>query len=987
MVQAISGERPVVNLCYQFSAHSFLGVAKGAMKMKKFSLCLIFTLLLGVAPSGTNASSNDSELSESEKTFSKCIDEKRKVSVLYLVDESKSLQKSDPQNRRVDAIEGSIRAFYSMVKSSQNLKNSFSVDIKIAGFSNRYYDRSQWVRLEKGTDNFATSDKNLDTLIKSISGQRKLNTKPYTNTGVGLRKSLNELVDKKNDAKQGDCRMLIFFSDGELDLDDNPKSLNKKEQKTLSTDICGKNQIADQLRENDVFTATVGLSVAVGTNRPNLGLMELVSTGKGNYSRDRKTGGGVFSLKSCGSQPGYGAHVESTNPDDLVKNLIKFTPDAPNNHLVLGQCDDVYASDDAVLDNTKSEECRQVTFSITEVTKSFKVLITRSEPDQKVGLFSPADGSSVPDLFRGEDSTKQVSIYPLGGKSSLVEVTRSEDGNLPWTGKWSIVLRGPGVNTSTVDVKFIGGLSVRLNANDSSGKNRVNRDETKDLDLEIVSATKTPVSYPMNMVELSVFINGTNFKVEPRDLVRGIWFLSEAQVKDLITKSGVFAGAASMKIEVRPVANVEVFPSQPVKILFDPTIEEIAISNGNGYPTCVPSDVPLKLNEKENLTIFLSCSGPKQGNGIFEFKSVQIKSDFDPEFKIVTSKNDLKCRIKQNVQKSTCDISLQPGKSYNGSVEIVLIADSYGTDVDATDSRPSNVNLSLEMSRPTDTPILWIWIIVLIAIFVLVQASIRAIFAMAMSRFEALEVNYRSLVIPVTLLNPPGGMRIRRNGETLYAAESEASNVVELGQPCTQFSIDTFSFSTSWLETFLKVGSTPKGRVSSVGSYVFGSSGTSVVKNGYSVGLVNLALPSQWTIAVDADQFIAMRLGKTEDVNAKLLCILKPFESFGNGIDSQLGEVNVEILTKLSSMFSSIPIKQDEPEKSVEDTDVDSGASWSDVSDSGWDSQPKKSSRSDGLESEKKPSKRLKKEKKKKNSSSLSSDDDGTFGDSSSGWN
>jgi len=956
------------------------------MKMKKFSLCLIFALLLGVAPSGLNASSANSELNESEKTFSKCIDEKRKVSVLYLVDESKSLQKSDPQNRRVDAIEGSIRAFYSMVKSSQNLKKSFSVDIKIAGFSGGYYDRSQWVRLEKDLDDFATSDKKLDDLIQKVSGQRKLNTVPYTNTGAGLRKSLNDLVDKKNDGEESNCRMLIFFSDGELDLDNNPKSLNMDEQKTLSNTICGKDQIADKLRENEIFTATVGLSVAVGTNRPNLGLMELVSTGKGNYSRDRKTGGGVFSLNSCGTRPGYGAHVESTNPDDLVKNLIKFTPDAPDNHLVLGQCNDEYASDDAVVENSENEECRQVTFSITEATRSFKLLLTRSDPDQKVGLFSPADGARVEDLFRGEDSTKQVSIYPLGGKSSLVEVNRFKDGAPPWTGKWSIVFRGPGANTSTVDVKFIGGLSVRLNANDSSGKNRVNRDETKDLDLEIVSATKTPVEFPMNIVELSVFINGTNFKVAPRDLVRGIWFLSQTQVKDLITKSGVFADAASMKIEVRPVANVEIFPAQPVKILFDPTIEEIAISNGNGYPTCVPSDVPLILNKKDKIKILLTCSGPKQGNGIFEFKSVQVSpSSFDPRFEIVTSKNDLKCRIGQNVQKFTCGISLKPGLSHNGSIEIVLAANSYGTDVDAINSRPSNVNLPLEMTRPTDKPTLWIWIFGLIALFVLVQASIRAIFAMAMSRFEALEVDYRSLAMPVTLLNPAEGMRIRRNGKTLYAAESEASNVVELGQPCTQFSIDDFSFSTSWLETFLKVGSTPKGRVSCAGSYVFGSSGTSVVKNGYSVGLVNLALPSQWTIAVDADQFSDMRLGKTEEVNARLLCILKPFESFGNGIESQLGEVNVEILTKLSSMFSSIPIKQDEPEKSVED--ADSGASWSDVSASSWDSQPEKSSGTDGLESEKKPSKRAKKEKKKKNSSDLSSDAVETLDDSSSGWN
>jgi hypothetical protein len=954
--------------------------------MKKLISLLIFALLLGIAPTGSNATSDYSELSESEKIFSKCIDEKRNVSVLYLVDESKSLQKSDPTNRRVDAIEGSVRAFYSMVKSSKNLKRSFGVDIKISGFSNGYASRSEWVRLEKGIDDFATSDKNLDNLIEKINGQRELNTVPYTNTVAGLRKSLTDLVDKKND-EESNCRMLIFFSDGELDLDNNPKSLNEDEQRSLKDTICGKNQIADQLRQNEIFTATVGLSVAVGTSQPNLGMMQLVSTGKGDYSRDRKTGSGVFSLNSCGSQPGYGAHVESTNPDDLVKNLIKFTPDAPDNHLILGQCDDVYSSDDDLGESTENEECRQVTFSITEMTRSFKLLLTRSDSDQQVGLFSPADGASVPDLFRGEDSTKQVSIYPLGGKSSLVEVTRAEDGVFPWTGKWSIVFRGPRANTSTVDVKFIGGLSVRLNANDSSGKNRVNRDETKDLDFEIVSATKTPVAFPMDIVELSVFINGTNFKVAPRDPIRGIWFLTETQVKDLITKSGVFSAAASMKIEVRPVANIEVSPAQQVKILFDSTIEEVAISNGNGYPTCLPSDAPLMLNEKDTINIKLTCSGPKQGDGIFEFKSVQVKSTFDPEFKIVTSKDDLKCRIGQNVQKFTCGISLQPGESYNGSVGIVLIANSYGTDVDAINSRPSNVNLSLEMSRPTKKDVLWLWIIGLIALFIFVQASIRAIFAMAMSRFEALEVNYRSLAMPVTLLNPSGGMRIRRNGKILYAAESEAPNVVELSQPCTQFSISDFSFSTSWLETFLKLGSTPKGRVSSVGSYVFGSSGTSVVKNGHSVGLVNLALPSQWTIAVDADQFNDMRLGKTEEVSARLLCILKPFESFGNGIESQLGEVNVEILTKLSSMFSSIPIKQDPSETSVDDTGIDSGASWSDVSVSTWDSETVKSSEIDQLVPEKKVSKRPKKEKKKKNSSDSSSDAAGPFDDSSNGWN
>ena len=979
--------------------------------MKKFTSFLVFLFLLGVLPAEITASGNSSELTQSEKTFSQCVDEKRNVSVLYLVDESKSLQKSDPQNRRVDAIEGSIRAFYSMVKSSKNLKKPFTVDVKIAGFSNGYANRSNWVRLEQGTDDFVTSDRNLESLLKSVAKIGSRNTVPYTNTTAGLQKSINEIISAQNSGTNS-CRMLLFFSDGEMDLDNNPKSLNLDEQRGLNTTICGKDQIADQLRQNQIFTATIGLSVKVGDFKPNLGLMELLSTNSGEYSRSKKTGGGVFSLSSCGTLPAYGAHVESTNPDDLVKNLIKFTPDAPNTHVTLGQCSEEFSlnedgrefptgESDSEFDSSGEnipeegaapildEECRQVTFSITDATRSFKVLLTRSDPQQRVGLFSPADRGSVEDLFRGDDSSKQVAVFPLGSKSSLVEVTRSDDGNQTWKGKWSIVFRGPKANSSTVDVKFIGGLSVNLNANDSSGKNRVTRDETKDLDLEIVSASKAPVSFSMDNVELSVLINGTTMKVSPRDVVRGIWFLSESQVRSLITGSGVFASASSMKIEVRPSANIEVSPAQDVKILFDPTIEEIAISNGNGYPSCIPLGTSLALKEKSKLKIDFNCTGPKQGTGFFEFKAVEVaKGGFDPKFGIITKKSDLKCRIEQNAQQRICSIVLEPNESYNGSIKLVLNAMSSGTDPDALDAKPSNTNLIIEMSRPTKTGVLWGWIFGLIALFVFVQAVIRAVFSMAMSRFEALDVNYRWLAMPVTLLNSVDGVRIRRNDNGLYATESEAQNLVELSAPKTRLSIDDFYFSASWFETFLKVGTTPKGRVSSSGNYVFGTLGTSTVKNGFSVGLVNLALPSQWVIAVDADVFRELKLGKIDHANARILCILKPFESFGNGIDTQLGEVNVEILTKLSAMFDSIDIKQDEVETPEDSSTISSDGGWTDGTGSGWDSTPASNSDSPDPAPKKNRQKKLKKEKKNKNSDFDSTGDSGwSSDDSSSGWN
>lgn len=978
--------------------------------MKKLMPFLVFSFLLGITSTGIAASPNSSELTESEKTFSKCVDEKRNVSVLYLVDESKSLQKSDPQNRRVDAIEGSIRAFYSMVKSSKNLKKPFAVDIKIAGFSNGYASRSNWVRLEQGADNFAKADENLESLLQNVANIGGRNTVPFTNTSAGLQNSINEIVSARN-SDQTSCRMLLFFSDGEMDLDNNPNSLNEQEQRGLKTTICGKDQIADQLRQNEIFTATIGLSVMVGDSKPNLGLMELLSTNRGEYSRTRKTGSGVFSLTSCGTLPAYGAHVESSNPDDLVKNLIKFTPDAPNSPVTLGRCSEEFSAINSYEDNSADEsdveldapdkaeqeqegpilveECRQVTFSINDVTRSFKILVTRSDPQQRVGLFSPGDRGSVEDLFQGDDSTKQVSIFPLGSKSSLVEVTRSDEVSQPWSGNWSIVFRGPKANSSTVDVKFIGGLSVKLNANDSSGKNRVTRDETKDLDFEIVSATKAPVSFPMDNVELSVLINGTTMKVSARDVTRGIWFLSESQVKSLITGSGVFARASSMKIEVRPSANIEISPAQTVKILFDPTIEEIAISNGNGYPTCVPSGIPISLKKVDKLKIDLTCTGPKQGAGFFEFKSVEVaKSSFDPMFRIVTTNDDLKCRIEQNAQRHICSIELQPKESHNGSIKLVLNATSYGTDPDAVDAKPSNINLVIEMSRPTKTEVLWWWIIGLIVFFILVQAVIRAAFSMAMSRFEPLDVNYRSLALPVTLLNSADGVKIRRNGSGLYAAESEASNLVDLDHPKTKLSIDEFTFGVSWLETFLKVGTTPKGRVTSTGSFVFGSGGVSTVKNGFSVGLVNLALPSQWVIAVDADAFTELRLGKIDQANARILCILKPFESFGNGIENQLSEVNVEILTKLAAMFGSIEIKQDEAEIAEDSSTASSDGGWTDGTTSGWDSAPVSNSDSPDPTPKKNRQKKLKKEKKKKNSDFDSTGESGwSSDDSSSGWN
>jgi hypothetical protein len=167
--------------------------------------------------------------SEIDSLQKECIARERKISILYLVDESRSLKTSDKLNQRLDAIEGSIRSFYSIAKSSISKSGSgIEIDMKIAGFSGQYDDHmpNEWKAIYSKSEGLI-GEQPLDDFIQLQVRNGLSNDLAYTNYFDALRGAHIALMERQKESNR--CLQLIWFSDGGYNIDNDATTFTQDE--------------------------------------------------------------------------------------------------------------------------------------------------------------------------------------------------------------------------------------------------------------------------------------------------------------------------------------------------------------------------------------------------------------------------------------------------------------------------------------------------------------------------------------------------------------------------------------------------------------------------------------------------------------------------------------------------------------------------------------------------------------------------------------
>ncbi len=257
---------------------------------------------------GASAQAAPTDADAAVQRFAACVAGQRSGQVLFLMDESLSLRKTDPKAARVAAAKELARQL-----RLAGERDGSKLDVSVAAFSDSYRVITDWTVLDERS--LGTISDGLATLANSNSGRD-------TDYATALANAAASLAGKRKPDGAPGCQMLVWFSDGALDFDYQNRGQVDKEyapgqqlnspadrdamKKAAQESVCRPGGVADQLRSSGVITVAIGLDGESG--KTDFALMQAIATGTAP--------GGV----KCGSvtEPVPGAFYRVTDIDSLV---------------------------------------------------------------------------------------------------------------------------------------------------------------------------------------------------------------------------------------------------------------------------------------------------------------------------------------------------------------------------------------------------------------------------------------------------------------------------------------------------------------------------------------------------------------------------------------------------------------------------------------------------------------------------------------------
>ncbi|PZU02214.1 MAG: hypothetical protein DI630_09325 [Gordonia sp. (in: high G+C Gram-positive bacteria)] len=210
--------------------------------------------------------------------FGACLAAQRSGQMLLMIDESASLQTSDPDAARVTAAKYLTEQLARFAADS-----GVQIEVAVSGFSDQYRNELGWTTLDESS---------LPTVESSIDGFRTKNGGLDTDYWLALDGARSQFSDPSGEAGGEQCRAVAWFSDGKLDFSprggvEKPYAPGVALSNQAGVDqavaaatesICRSGGLADQLRSSGIVTFGIGLAPE-GASAADFDLMKSIATG------------------------------------------------------------------------------------------------------------------------------------------------------------------------------------------------------------------------------------------------------------------------------------------------------------------------------------------------------------------------------------------------------------------------------------------------------------------------------------------------------------------------------------------------------------------------------------------------------------------------------------------------------------------------------------------------------------------------------------
>ena len=869
--------------------------------MKKNSLRLLLAGLLSASALAAWAPMvRATYITEERNDLEVCIEQKRKLSVVFLVDESKSLVANsarrenkggnDPFGLRVLPMKAVVENFVSL---NEDQTNKIDMTAAIFGFGASFVERQGWTTLDSNS---------LDGVSRKIEDQGNLNGDSYTRYHVALKGAVNAFDSDPNGTDS--CRILFWFSDGEHD-DDDDSGLSNTEANQIKNQVCSANGFADQLRSKGVYLLALGLN----RDSNQTELMKLIAENEGSF----QSGNFMIESGDCGVVPATGKYIFALNTKELGK-VIEDLPGVPDEPVQSKPC----ASGEI--------ECREVKITADDSVTGFKVLVSQAgsnEGDLNAGkpmtveLILP-DGKTKINVFEeSAPNANDIRIQKTSETGAMLTLRKTTFGSL--AGEWVVRFTGQGASEAETKLSVEAIATVKLTDDQGNTVDTVDRFKPAALKITVVDGKAL-------VQKLKVFLDDANgneivpstssateFSINPKDLAN---LLQSSSLKSAL--------GAKLTIELTgAILGLTGADNKPFPVTFKPVVAGFGITNGVKYPSYVPGDElnEVKIKDTTKATIQLKFRGPDAAEGVVKIVGID-QTSLDKEFVLG---GDSECVIPAQAE-VTCEFTVAPKKNGYGSYTLPIKL-TLNSDL-ANEAQEQDLPITVFLTRSPNVGKGVKNAMLLIAAFILIQTLIRAISALSLSRFSALGGTARRVKVAIQVSSD--GSVNGKDGGPFVAPESgsmENNFAIELLEKQNSFDLFGYSFHSSALRTFFR--STVReclGYVSSGGQFVFGSAGTRVQRGSKmhdepTEGQVDLSLRLQWVIGVPVNELLGLANGQ-QSASGELIAILDPYEMVS--LEQQISNLQFSIGSSQfgSDFIDALSRLQEGPEPTDVDPDL-----------------------------------------------------------------
>lgn len=628
---------------------------------------------------------------DGENPIAECLSkmENPRLAAQFLIDESKSLLDSDPLDKRVDALNTALTAlsFNLMDPGGSKKEKALQIDVRLVGFAKKFENHgSEWVSLKKD-DNSA--------LFKAAEEFGERDQQGFTNYEAGLIGAEESFVEYDRRHDEVSCKVLIWLTDGNLDLDNASGSTGPEDKQKKS--ICGAGGVVDRLRSQQIFVVGLGLNSNAAKKQDFSLMSQMVSGG-------------------CGERDPIGRFTEVGTADGLIQEMFR--------NLLPGVVDKTVPC----LGEEEDPNCREVRFSVRPPLSRINVLVGLTAEIESALVIDP-DGRQVRIADGGEAIAVQEGFVTAEPSFKLSTVLNLDVHAEP--GQWRIQFRGPGAKNALVMSIFFSDVIVKI----EKLPVRIDRRNPEPIlvslgklgmdGLEEVDAEGTQIDFdtpPTLKAQLALGTSLIDGQVNVVDDINGMF-----EVRFNISQ--LLSAPSNGILTLTPVAILSGH-----EINFTPRTEKVSLKLGNGFPSVkdvTASDIDGTGTSKVSITL----EGPEEGTGIArvlpkEFEAMEVPAGQDLKAVSAKSLSDKDIDIEAKRSK-TIFFEVSPSFKANGHFKGQVVIEFENA---VGEKQKQAVAFEFNMTKPFDTGrFLWALIIMLIT-FVMVQGAIIFFAADRLSR-------------------------------------------------------------------------------------------------------------------------------------------------------------------------------------------------------------------------------------------------------------